>query len=100
MAQIRSVVSSIANALSGQVGSLLEPLHEPCKDSPPCLGIFADCVRQLIVLQSQRSKSCVLFFLDSIRVRLGVHDPMWHLYMTFRSTYFAPLLLSESCVIS
>ena len=22
------------------------------------------------------------FFLDSIRVRLGMHDPMWHLYNT------------------
>ena len=29
-----------------------------------------------------RGSCCFFFFLDSIKVHLGVHDPMWHWYIT------------------
>ena len=35
-----------------------------------------------ITAERQYILPCTLFFLDSMKVRLGVHDPMWHLYIT------------------
>ena len=41
----------------------------------------------------------ILFFLDSIIVRLRVHDPMWHLYSTTLIIYCLPSICSFDLTI-